>query len=112
MAQIYGVGDLTAVTILAEFGDVRRFDNSRDVVRYSGLDTSASNCTSCRSDLVGVPGGRVAVSHWTRRSAGRLARVPRGGMRERSMLMGRQSSRFSIVCVPELESVRDARCCR
>jgi transposase len=36
--QIYGVGDLTAVTILAELGDVRRFRNSRDVVRYGGLD--------------------------------------------------------------------------
>jgi transposase len=29
---------LTAVTILAELGDARRFSNSRDVVRYSGLD--------------------------------------------------------------------------
>ena len=35
---IYGVGELTAVTILAELGDVRRFHNSRDVVRYAGLD--------------------------------------------------------------------------
>jgi transposase len=36
--QIYGVGGLVAVTILAELGDTRRFANSRDVVRYSGLD--------------------------------------------------------------------------
>jgi transposase len=36
--QIYGVGALTAVTILAELGDPRRFHNSRDVVRYFGLD--------------------------------------------------------------------------
>ena len=35
---IYGVGELTAVTILAELGEVRRFQNSRDVVRYAGLD--------------------------------------------------------------------------
>ena len=34
--QIYGVGGLTAVTILAELGDTRRFANSRDVVRYGG----------------------------------------------------------------------------
>ena len=34
--QIYGVGELTAVTILAELGDARRFHNSRDVVRYGG----------------------------------------------------------------------------
>ena len=35
--QVYGVGGLVAVTILAELGDPRRFANSRDVVRYSGL---------------------------------------------------------------------------
>jgi transposase len=35
---LYGVGALTAVTILAELGDARRFSNSRDAVRYSGLD--------------------------------------------------------------------------
>ena len=49
--QIYGVGGLTAVTILAELGDVRRFQNSRDVVRYGGLETRASNCTSCSGDF-------------------------------------------------------------
>jgi transposase len=37
-AQIYGVGELTSVTILAELGDTRRFQNSRDAVRYGGLD--------------------------------------------------------------------------
>jgi transposase len=36
--QVYGIGALTGVTILAELGDTRRFQNSRDVVRYSGLD--------------------------------------------------------------------------
>ena len=36
--EIYGVGALTAVTILAELGDTRRFQNSRDAVRYGGMD--------------------------------------------------------------------------
>ena len=36
--QIYGIGPLTSVTLLAELGDPRRFQNSRDAVRYSGLD--------------------------------------------------------------------------
>ena len=36
--QVYGIGALTGVTILAELGDTRRFQNSRDAVRYSGLD--------------------------------------------------------------------------
>lgn len=34
----YGVGPLTAVTILAELGDPNRFSSSREAVRYSGLD--------------------------------------------------------------------------
>ena len=33
-----GIGALTAVTILAELGDCRRFSSSRHAVRYSGLD--------------------------------------------------------------------------
>jgi transposase len=36
----YGVGPLTAVTILAELGDPNRFSSSREAVRYSGLDTT------------------------------------------------------------------------
>jgi transposase len=32
----YGIGPLTAVTILAELGDARRFSSSREAVRYSG----------------------------------------------------------------------------
>jgi hypothetical protein len=50
----YGIGKLIAVTILAELGDARRFSNSRDAVRYTGLDTVASNCTSCSADF-GLP---------------------------------------------------------
>ena len=34
----YGIGPLTAVTILAELGDPRRFSSSRESVRFSGLD--------------------------------------------------------------------------
>jgi transposase len=34
----YGIGELTAVTILAELGDCRRFSSSRLAVRYSGRD--------------------------------------------------------------------------
>ena len=35
---LYGIGHLSAVTILAELGDARRFSSSREAVRYSGLD--------------------------------------------------------------------------
>jgi transposase len=34
----YGIGELIAVTILAELGDCTRFASSRLAVRYSGLD--------------------------------------------------------------------------
>ena len=35
---LYGIGELTAITILAELGDTRRFSSSRQAVRYAGLD--------------------------------------------------------------------------
>jgi transposase len=47
----YGIGELTAVTIISELGDCRRFSNSRDVVRYGGMEMVASNCASCSGDL-------------------------------------------------------------
>ena len=50
MAQ-YGIGPLVAVTILAELGDCTRFSSSRLAVGYSGLETLASNCTSCSGDF-------------------------------------------------------------
>ena len=34
----YGIGELTAGTILAEHGDARRFSSSREAVRYGGMD--------------------------------------------------------------------------
>ena len=48
---LYGIGHLTAVTILAELGDARRFCSSRDVVRYSGLDITVK-----QSDRRRAPG--------------------------------------------------------
>jgi transposase len=36
----FGVGELTAVTILAELGDARRFSSSREAVRFAGLDVT------------------------------------------------------------------------
>jgi len=72
---IYGVGELTAVTILAELGDVRRFQNSRDVVRYAGLDI-----TVYQSDEHRAPGhlsrqGPPAL-RWALYEAAQRARFP------------------------------------
>ncbi|MBV8218645.1 MAG: IS110 family transposase [Solirubrobacterales bacterium] len=73
--RIYGVGELTSVTILAELGDVRRFPSSRDTVRYSGLDI-----TVYQSDQRRAPGhlsrqGPPAL-RWALYEAAQRARFP------------------------------------
>jgi transposase len=71
----YGIGELTAVTILAELGDARRFANSRDAVRYAGLDI-----TVYQSDQHRAPGklsrqGPPAL-RWALYEAAQVARRP------------------------------------
>ena len=71
----YGIGELTAVTILAELGDARRFANSRDAVRYAGLDI-----TVYQSDQHRAPGklsrqGPPAL-RWALDEAAQVARRP------------------------------------
>jgi transposase len=73
--QIYGVGELTSITILAELGDARRFPSSRDTVRYSGLDI-----TVYQSDQHRAPGhlsrqGPPAL-RWALYEAAQRARFP------------------------------------
>ncbi len=72
---IYGVGELTAITILAELGDARRFQSSRDAVRYSGLDITVK-----QSDQHRAPGhlsrqGPPAL-RWALYEAAQRARFP------------------------------------
>ncbi len=83
---LYGIGHLTAVTILAELGDARRFSSSRDAVRYSGLEMLASNCTSCSgdfglSDVAGVrdPFAAFLLDGGAERDAQAVAAVAVGG---------------------------------
>jgi transposase len=71
----YGIGGLCAVTILAELGDVTRFSNSRDVVRYGGMDI-----TVFQSDRHRAPGrlsrqGPPAL-RWALYEAAHAARRP------------------------------------
>ncbi len=73
--QIYGVGELTSITILAELGDARRSPSSRDAVRYSGLDI-----TVYQSDQRRAPGhlsrqGPPAL-RWALYEAAQRARFP------------------------------------
>jgi transposase len=36
----YGVGDITAAGLIAEIGDVRRFDNRSYLIAFAGVDPS------------------------------------------------------------------------
>ncbi len=45
----YGIGRLTAVAIWAELGDVRRFANARQAVRFTGLDVTISESDGKRA---------------------------------------------------------------
>jgi transposase len=73
----YGVGWLTAVAIWAEFGDVRRFANSRQAVRFTGLDI-----TIAESD------GKRARGHLARQGSP----VLRWALHEAAMCAARPSS--------------------
>jgi transposase len=77
----YGIGELTAVTILAELGDASRFSNSRDAVRYAGLDITVK-----QSDQRRAPGhlsrqGPPAL-RWALYEAAQVARHPRSPDRD------------------------------
>jgi transposase len=62
----YGIGPLTSITTLAELGDARRFNSSREAVRYAGLHITvhqsearhAPGRFSRRRACVGGPGAR------------------------------------------------------
>jgi transposase len=45
----WGIGEILAVTILAELGDCRRFSSSRQAVRFVGLDVSVEDSDGKRS---------------------------------------------------------------
>ena len=58
----YGIGALTAVTILAELGDCRRFSSSRHAVRYAGMDIERGMATTPTYDRSG--GGEQTGAGW------------------------------------------------
>jgi transposase len=49
IANLYGVGAISATAILAELGDCRRFTSSDDAVRHSGLDVTVHQSDSKRA---------------------------------------------------------------
>jgi transposase len=71
----YGIGELTAVTILAELGDWRRFRSSRRAVRYAGLDITVSQSDQRRSPGHLSRQGPPAL-RWALYEAAQVARRP------------------------------------
>jgi len=71
----YGIGELTAVTILAELGDASRFSSSRDVVRYAGLDITVKQSDQRRSPGHLSRQGPPAL-RWALYEAAQVARRP------------------------------------
>ena len=70
LMDLYGVGELTAVAILAELGDTRRFSSSRQAVRYAGLDITVHQSDQRRSP------GHLSRQGTTRTALGALGSRP------------------------------------
>lgn len=71
----YGIGALTAVTILAELGDASRFSSSRKAVRYAGLDVTVFESDTKRSAGHISRQGPSAL-RWALYEAAQVARRP------------------------------------
>ena len=74
----YGIGALTSVVIWSEMGDARRFANSRNAVRHTGLDISvySSDGKRSRGHLTPARAADVALGGCLK-----LVASPRGGPR-------------------------------
>ena len=74
----YGIGELCAVTIVSELGDCRRFSNSRDAVRYGGMDITVYQSDRHRApghlSRQGPPALRWALYEAAGRASSTLAR--------------------------------------
>ena len=59
-----GVGAILALTILAEAGDLRRFDHHRQFLKYCGLDLAKSQSGQSRGHEVLSKRGNRAPALW------------------------------------------------
>lgn len=71
----FGIGELTAVTILAELGDPSRFSSSRQAVRYAGMDITVAESDRRRSPGRLSRQGPPAL-RWALYEAAQVARRP------------------------------------
>jgi transposase len=95
----YGIGELVAVTILAELGDCRRFSSSREAVRYGGLDITVHQSDRRRASghlsRQGPPALRWAL-HEAAQTATRAGSPDHGYYRQAAERLGHQRACLSI----------------
>jgi transposase len=95
----FGVGELTAVTILAELGDASRFSSSRDAVRYAGLDITVHQSDQRRAaghlSRQGPPALRWALFEATM-TAGRVGSPDREYYVQAAERLGSNRARLSL----------------
>ena len=95
----YGIGHLTAVTILAELGDARRFCSSRDAVRYAGLDITVKQSDRRRApghlSRQGPPASRWAL-YEAAQSARRQSSPDRDYYRQAAERLGGNSACLAV----------------
>ena len=87
----YGIGELTAVTILAELGDCTRFSSSRQAVRYAGMDITVYQSDQRRAPGTSRRQGPPAL-RWALFEAAQVARRP-GQPRPRLLRAGGRAAR-------------------
>ena len=73
----YGIGALTAVTILAELGDCTRFSSSRHAVRYAGMDITVHSPTAPRARALSRQGPPALVGRFPGRPGRQTTGEPR-----------------------------------
>ena len=93
----YGIGELTAVTILAELGDVSRFSSSRQAVCYCGLDVTVSQSDQRRAPRHNSRQGPAAL-RWALYEAAQVARRGERRPRRASGSSSRRGSGRSPSC--------------
>ena len=95
----YGIGELTAVTILAELGDCSRFSSSRQAVRYAGMDITVYQSDQHRApghlSRQGPPALRWALFE-AAQSACRQGSPDRDYYREASARLGHNRACLSV----------------
>jgi transposase len=95
-----GVGPVTALTILAELGDYRRFRRRSSVSCFAGLIPSSKRSDqSCRYGSITKRGSRALRSILVEVSLNAAARVPRYGALYQQLKTARRSSNVGKVAV-------------